>query len=87
MKFLARRTSIGSYGGSQPFEEAVEVTDKAHAVPSDEDRVWVVELNTLDDLHAFIDKHKESVVIGRAYAWMGDADAELFLELYDDYRE
>lgn len=81
MKYIVTRTSI--WGDKKPCEEAFEEEVVCTYFENGKKVVWMIEINTLEELHEFIDKYGGSVVIEDWYF----NNAYKKIEIYDDYRE
>lgn len=74
MKVRVHKTSwIGYFNDEQPCKGAILDADK---------RRWIVELETMQDLFNWLPSHEIVVICADE-----DDDLDLYIEIYDDYRE
>lgn len=76
MKFLVRKTSAFYCDETAPCEGA-----KGWIVRDIESEGWAIDIETIDDLMAFVDKNGDIVI------QKDDAEDFPWLEIYDTYRE
>ena len=85
LKFLCSRTSL--WWPERPCDEAKPWLNKEGQPVVDDDgeiMTWYVEIDTLEELMAFIEKHENRVIIvAKCYYNEGLPG----IEIYDDYRE
>ncbi len=65
----------------QPCKEAKQITVRSDRNNSDE-KIWIVEINTLEELIAFRDRCNEEIIIRKE-----TVDGFPALEIYDSWRE
>lgn len=95
MKFIVEKTSMSSRDDySRPCEEAKEKITVYNSLSRENQDIWLIDINSLDELMTFVNKY-EKVVIGKDYitiCYYCDFDEKLIenlpvIEIYDDYRE
>ena len=81
MRFRVKRTSDFYYSNERPRDDAIkEDTVESIAVLSDR-LIWSLNIDTLEELIAFIDKLDEEVIVSNS------GDDGPAIEIYDGWRE